>query len=112
MKIPKKTKKFCKRCKKSTEQKVEIYKTGGRRGTLSRGSIARAKKRGLGVGAGNTGRWGSKPALTKYKRTGAKASKKTTIQYACTVCKYKTQQSSGIRAKKVEFNDGSKKSGK
>jgi len=113
MKIPKKTKKYCKKCKKATEHKVEIYKSTGKRGTLSRGSISRSKFRGLGRGVGNLGKWGSKPAVTKMKRAGAKSTKKTTIQYECLVCKKTIQQSHGIRAKKVEFNEeGSQKSKK
>jgi ribosomal protein L44E len=102
MKIPKKTKRFCKFCNKSTEQKVEQAKVTGNRGTLTTGSIARSKKRGLGRGFGNLGKWGSKPAITKWKRTGVKVSKKTTTKYTCTACKKATQQKSGIRAKKIE----------
>jgi ribosomal protein L44E len=112
MKIPRTAKKYCKQCKKATEHKVEIYKSTGKRGTLSRGSISRSKYRGLGRGFGNLGKWGSKPAVTKFKRAGVKSSKKTTIQYMCNVCKKKIQQSHGIRAKKVEFNEETSKKSK
>ncbi len=103
MKLPKIIKRYCPHCNKSTDQKIDQYKSAGKRGSLSRGSIARAKKRGQGRGAGNKGKWGSKPAISKFKRTGAKASKKTTLRYTCNICKKATQQSSGYRAKKVEF---------
>lgn len=102
MKIPKKIKRYCPKCKKSTEQKVEQAKVTGNRGTLTKGSISRARKRGLGRGTGNLGNWGSKPALTKFKRTGVKSSKKTATKYTCSVCKKATQQNKGIRSKKIE----------
>lgn len=103
MKVPKTRKRYCPYCKKATEQKVEQYKSMGKRSALSRGSIQRAKRRGLGRGAGNKGKWGSKPAISKWKRTGAKISKKTTFKYTCKECKKSTQQNHGIRSKKVEF---------
>ncbi len=103
MKLPRTLKRYCPKCNKSTEHKVELYKSGGKRGSLSRGSIQRARKRGLGRGVGNLGKWGSKPAITKWKRTGAKSSKKSTLQYVCKVCNKATQQKQGFRAKKLEF---------
>ena len=101
--MPKLTKRYCPKCKKSTQQKIEMYKSAGKRSTLSRGSIQRAKRRGLGRGVGNKGKWGSKPAISKWKRTGAKISKKTTLKYTCTECKKSTQQNKGFRTKRVEF---------
>ena len=70
MKLPKQIKRYCKFCKKHTVQKITQLKTGTKRGSLKKGSIQRAMRRGLGRGYGNKGRWGSKP--TKPKRTGAK----------------------------------------
>jgi|SRR3989344_2331086 len=99
MKIPKITKRYCPKCKKHTEQKISIVKTGAKRGSLKRGSIQRALKRSV-PGTGNKNRWGSKPA--KPKRTGAKGSKKTNLKYTCSICKKATIQSSGIRSKKIE----------
>jgi len=101
LKKVKSLKRYCKFCRKHTQQKVVMVKTGQKRGTLKRGSIERARKRGLGRGAGNKGRWGSKP--TKPNRTGAKSSKKTNIMYTCSVCKKSTIQSHGIRTKKFEL---------
>lgn len=105
MKRPKITKKYCKFCRKATEQKTDLYKSAGKRGSLKKGSLQRAKKRGLGVGYGNKGKWGSRPAISKFKRTGAKISKKTTYRYKCSVCGKSTNQSHGIRAKKMEFKE-------
>jgi large subunit ribosomal protein L44e len=102
MKTPKTRKAYCKKCKKHTQQKVTQNKTTGNRGALKRGSITRAKKRGLGVGYGNLGNYGSKPAVTKWKRAGAKTSKKVALKLTCVECKSSRilQQS---RAKKIEF---------
>ena len=85
MKLPKTTKRFCPHCKKKTEQKIKMVSTGFKRGTLTRGSIARAKLRGKGRGIGNKGKWGSKPAVSKFKRK-SKTTKKTNIMYSCSVC--------------------------
>tara|TARA_Y100000310_G_scaffold343968_1_gene454255 strand:+ start:353 stop:670 length:318 start_codon:yes stop_codon:yes gene_type:complete len=86
MKIPKTTKRFCPYCRKVTGQKIKVVGTGFRRGTLTRGSKYRAKLRGLGRGIGNLGKWGSKPAQSKFKRK-TKTTKKTNIMYTCDVCK-------------------------
>lgn len=102
MKLPKIVKRYCPKCKKTNNHKIEQYKSAGKRGTLSKGSKTRAKKRGQSKGYGNQGRY-SKPAVSKFKRVGAKISKKTTFRYVCEVCKKATQQSQGIRAKKVEI---------
>lgn len=85
MKIPKKTMRYCPYCNKKTEQKIKLVSTGAKRGTLTRGSISRAKARGLGRGIGNKGRWGSKPAVSKFKRK-TKTNKKTNILYTCSIC--------------------------
>ncbi|MBL7148107.1 MAG: 50S ribosomal protein L44e [Nanoarchaeota archaeon] len=102
MKLPKQTKKYCKKCKHHTLHKIAVVK-GKERGSLKKGSMKRAKKRGLGRGYGNKGKYGSKPAISKWKRTGAKTSKKTNLKYTCTVCKKTSLQKKGIRAKKVLF---------
>lgn len=101
MKIPKTVKKLCKNCKKHTEQKVAQQKKKSA-SPMSIGSKYRAKKRGLAKGTGNLGRY-SKPAVTKFKRSGAKNTKKTDLRYTCVECKKMSCQSHGIRAKKVEF---------
>ena len=85
VKIPKQANRFCPSCKKRTEHKIKLVSTGNKRGTLTRGSISRAKKRGLGIGIGNKGKWGSKPAVTKFKRK-SKTTKSTNIMYTCKEC--------------------------
>jgi len=102
MNLPKQKRIYCPFCKKHTIHKIAIVK-GKERGSFKHGSISRAKKRGRGVGYGNLGKWGSKPALSKFKRTGAKSSKKTNLKYTCNECKKTHIQNKGIRAKKVEF---------
>lgn len=106
MKLPKKTKRFCPKCKKHTESTISQAKQMGRNKArpMSRGAIkTRVKARGLGIGAGNLGRYGSKPAIAKFKRTGAKISKKVDLRYKCAVCGKMHVQRQGFRAKKVEF---------
>ena len=102
MKIPKTLMRFCKKCKKHTEQKVSMSKkrTAGSAHPLSRWAKTRTN---FGHGTGNLGKYGSKPAVTKFKRTGAKGTKKTDLRYTCSVCKKSSPQREGIRAKKVEL---------
>tara|TARA_Y100000310_G_C20038049_1_gene514872 strand:+ start:56 stop:364 length:309 start_codon:yes stop_codon:yes gene_type:complete len=101
MKVPKQLKRLCKHCKTHTEHKVSQNK---RRtpSSLSFGSKYRAKKRGRARGVGSLGKY-SKPAISKFKRTGAKTTKKTDLRYACGSCHKISCQSSGIRAKRVEL---------
>ncbi|MEK6832431.1 MAG: hypothetical protein AABY32_00150, partial [Nanoarchaeota archaeon] len=66
---------------------------------MRRGSKQRAKLRGLGIGIGNKGRWGSRPANTKHKRK-SKTTKKTNIMYTCQECKKSKYQKKGIRLSK------------
>lgn len=101
MKIPKTIKRYCRKCRKHTLHKVVQLKTGTKRGSLKKGSIQRAKKRGLGTGFGNKGRWGSKP--TKPKRSGAKTSKKTYLKYTCQTCKKSSMTTAGTRTKRLEL---------
>src|SRR3989338_4037579 len=102
MNIPKQKRKYCPFCKKHTIHKVATVK-GKERSTLKWGSIQRARKRGRGQGYGNKGKWGSKPAISKWKRVGAKVSKKTNLKFTCDVCKKTHIQRQGIRAKKQEI---------
>lgn len=101
MKIPKTVKRYCVYCKKHTEQKVNQAKKG-KASSLSRGSKYRARERGLARGLGSQGRY-SKPAVTQFKMTGSKVTKKTDIRYECKECHKKMVQPKGIRSKKVEF---------
>ena len=102
MKIPKIQNTYCKFCKKTTQHEVSIAKKRDR-GPLKRGSLQRGKKRGRGQGYGNLGRWGSKPPITQFNRTGAKSSKKQDLRFKCKVCNKITTQNKGKRIKKLEI---------
>ena len=69
---------------------------------MTYGSKIRAKRRGLARGQGNRGRY-SKPAISKFKMTGKKTSKKVDLRYECKECKKQHVQRKGFRAKTVEF---------
>lgn len=101
MKVNKNIKRYCPHCKKHTEQKVNQNKKKNP-GSLTYGSKVRARRRGSAKGYGNKGRY-SKPAISKFKMTGKKTTKKTDLRYECKECKKVHMQSSGIRAKRVEF---------
>lgn len=104
MKLPKEVKRYCKYCRKHTIHKVVIASSGHKRSSFKRGSIERARKRGLGRGFGNLGRWGSKPAITKWKRK-TKSTKKTNILYKCLTCNKHSQQRQGIRTSKMQIKE-------
>jgi len=86
MKLPKKINRFCPYCRKKTEQKLDLVKTGIKRGTLKRGSIQRGKLRGAYPGKGNKPKGGSKPAMKSWKRK-TKATTRKVIIYTCQECK-------------------------
>lgn len=104
MKIPKLIKRMCPFCKTHTEHKVVNQKFKGlnKTHTQTKGSQTRTKKRGKRTGSGNLGRF-SRPAIAKWKKTGAKTSKKTDLRYTCQNCKKTHVQKKGIRAKKIEM---------
>jgi len=101
MKLSKKARKYCPKCKKHTEVTVGLSKQRGRSKThpLSRGGKTRTKLRGERRGFGNLGRYSK---VKKFKRTGAKQSKKQVPLYKCTVCK-KSFDGTAFRAKKLEL---------
>lgn len=100
MKFPKKTNRYCPYCRKKTEHKIGLVSSGHKRSALKRGSIERARLRGKGRGIGNKGKWGSKPAVNKWKRK-TKSTKKTNIMYSCQVCKKSHYQKKGMRTSKI-----------
>ena len=104
MKLPKKTKRYCPRCKKHTEQKLEVLSTGIKRGPLAWGSLSRARLRGKARGSGNKGRWGSKPAIKSWKRK-VKVTKRITVSYTCKVCKKTKMIKKAIRAGRIEIGE-------
>ncbi len=94
---------YCKICKKHTEQKITISKkkTKGSVHTHSYGSKVRTAHRGARRGYGNLGRYSKPPGGGKMY--GKKGSKKTDFRYNCKECKKSSVQRKGFRAKKVEF---------
>ena len=102
MKIPKLIKRLCPFCKKHTEQKINNAKkrTHGTAHPLAKFAKKRA---GFGKGTGNLGKYGSRPAISKFKMTGKKTSKKTDFRYECKECKKMHIQKKGFRAKRIEF---------
>ena len=101
MKLPKSKKTYCPHCKKHTEHKVFQVKKG-QPSSLAYGSKTRARLRGRARGMGNQGRY-SKPAVTKFKMTGKKQTKKTDLKFQCSVCKKFHLQKKGFRAKRLEI---------
>ncbi len=101
MKLPRKTNRFCPKCKKRTEHKIDIVSTGQKRGTLKWGSLIRAKKRGAFPGTGNKGR-ASRKAIKSWKRK-TKTTTKKVIKYTCKECKKSTLSKKGRRVSKVIF---------
>ena len=98
---------YCPFCKKKTSHKVVDVTSTGKRPATKRGSIQRAKKRGLGRGKGNLGRWGSKPAVSKYKRK-SKTNKKTNLRYTCSECNKSHYQKKGKRTGKLQIEEKTK----
>jgi len=101
MKLSKSVRRFCPFCNVHGEHKVSQSKKRGA-GTLSYGSKSRVRRRGLGRGFGSLGRY-SKKALSAWKRTGKKSSKKTDFRFECSSCSKSHPGRSTVRTKKVEF---------
>ena len=101
MKMPKTRKKYCPKCKKHTEHKVSTVKRKSP-SSLKYGSKIRARLRGRARGKGNLGRY-SKPAVTKWKMTGKKQTKKLDLRYTCSSCGKTQMRKEGFRAKKLEL---------
>ena len=101
MKMPKNVMRYCPYCKKHTDHTISINKKKTPR-SMTYGSKFRARLRGQARGKGNRGRY-SKPAISKFKMTGKKATKKTDFRYECKICKKMHMQRQGFRAKKIEF---------
>ena len=74
VKLPKTVKRLCKYCKKHTEHKVAQAKRKSPNSANPGGKGAKWRT-GFGKGAGNKGRYGSRPAIKDFKMTGKKASK-------------------------------------
>jgi large subunit ribosomal protein L44e len=107
MKKPKKTRRYCPFCNAHTEQKVSLVSSGHKRGTMKKGSIERARLRGRGRGYGNLGKWGSKPAVTAWKRK-TKSTKKMNVMYTCLKCNKSILQKKGVRTSKMTIEEKKK----
>jgi len=103
MKFPKKVKKYCPKCKKHVEMAASEAKQKTRSSVhpQSVGSKLRMRLRGLRRGFGNQNKY-SKPAISKFKRTGAKQSKKHVLVLRCSTCNKAVLLNRG-RAKKLEL---------
>ena len=101
MKLPKTTNRYCPYCKAHNQHRVALNKRKNPR-SMTYGSKIRAKRRGQARGMGNRGRY-SKPAITKFKMTGKKMSKKVDIRYQCNKCNKQHIKTKTFRAKKIEF---------
>ncbi len=102
MKIPKNIRKYCKHCKNYTEMTVAQAKKR-ERSSLKKGSLVRLAARSSGKsGFGNKGRY-SRKAISQFKRTGAKSSKKVDLRFKCKTCNKTMVQNGGQRMKKPVF---------
>ncbi len=95
VKIPKKTKRYCPKCKKHTEHKVKQAKTRPRPKTRKR-ALSWGVRHMAKVLAGHGG-------FPRPKPHGKdKTSQKLNLQYECPVCNYKHFKQNPKRAKRVE----------
>lgn len=102
MKIPKKIKRYCKYCRRHTEQTILIAKKRDR-GTLKKGSLKRLGKRGSGKsGQGNKGKY-SRKAKSVWKRSGKKPAKKQDIRFKCAECSKQNIMLRRLITKKLEL---------
>ena len=100
MKTPKKRMRYCPYCRKHTEHGVKEAKknTAGSARPLGQYSKKRTE---YGKGQGNLGRYGSKPAISAFKMTGIKQSKKVDLRFQCSVCTKQHVLRNTFRAKRV-----------
>jgi len=105
MKLPKKTKRYCPKCKKHTDHTVSTAKQKSRSAThpLSRGSLSRQKARGLRRGFGNKGRF-SKKAPKSWKRK-TKVTRRIVLLYKCKDCGKSSGIKKAIRSGRIEIGE-------
>ena len=100
MKLPKKTKRFCRFCNAHTEQKIDLVSTGHKRGALKWGSKERAKMRGSLPGTGNKGRYSKRAVKSRKMKT--KTTTRKVLIYTCQKCK-KSLHAKSRRVSKIVF---------
>jgi len=71
---------------------------------MSRGSTSRVNARGQGVGFGNKGRYGSKPAIKNWKRK-TKLTKRITLMFKCKTCGKMKGIKKAIRSGRIEIGE-------
>lgn len=103
MKLPKTTNRFCPFCNKKTLQKIDLVSTGVKRGTLTYGSLSRARARGKARGMGNWGRY-SKKAVKAWKRKTKTTTRKVLI-YTCQTCKKSKHAAHSRRVSRIEIGE-------
>ncbi len=103
MKLPKKQKQYCPKCKKHNEFTIAEAKkrTRGTAHPMSRGANARMRARGLRRGFGNYNKYSKPPG--GGKRVGVKSSKKPDLRYKCSVCSKIQVPRKTTRMKKLEL---------
>ena len=102
MKLPKVGMRYNPVLRKHTKHKIiQVKKRTA--SSLTRGSKLRARRRGVARGVGGLGRY-SKKALSKWKRTGVKGTKKFDIRYECQESKKQfTRANGGLRHKRLQI---------
>jgi len=102
MKLPKFVMRYNPVLRKHTKHKIiQVKKRTA--SSLTRGSKLRARRRGVARGVGGLGRY-SKKALSKWKRTGVKGTKKFDIRYECQESKKQfTRANGGLRHKRLQI---------
>jgi large subunit ribosomal protein L44e len=101
VKLPRKTRRYCPKCKEHTEQKIDLVSTGHKRGTLKYGSLWRAKKRGALPGTGNRGRYSKRAVKSRKMKT--KTTTRKVLIYTCQKCKKSNQSAKSRRVGKIVF---------
>lgn len=97
MKVPKTMKRYCKHCKKQTEQTLNIVHKG------VRSSLKSGQRRGdrMKTGHGDAGRYSRKP-IKDWKRSSKVSSHKGAV-LECKECHKKATVKGGYRAKRFEI---------
>ncbi len=97
MKVPKKIKRYCKYCKESTEQIVNIVHPG-KRSALKSGQRRRSR---IKSGHGDAGHYSKKPIKNWGRNSKVIAAKDANME--CTKCKKKSVIKGGFKAKAFEI---------
>ena len=97
MKVPKKIQRYCRYCRKKTEQTINIVHTG-KRSALKNGQRRSAR---MTAGHGDAGRYSRKPIKSWGRNSKVLAAKDANLE--CSVCKKKSVIKGGFKAKAFEI---------